>query len=110
MRGTKFLHHDLSPISDHRDDHLRRVFDEPGRVLGRQGSVFLENLLDFIASIEKALGKRANMVLLPMQPGDVAETCADITESTRDLGFRPTTRIEEGIGRFVAWYRSYYGE
>lgn len=74
------------------------------------GNSRAEDLFAFIASIEKALGKKADRVLLPMQPGDVAETCADITESTRDLGFRPTTTLEEGIERFLAWYRSYYGE
>ena len=74
------------------------------------GNSRAEDLLAFIACIEKTLGKRAERLLLPMQPGDVAETWADITESTQDLGFQPTTMIEEGIERFVAWYRSYYGE
>jgi UDP-glucuronate 4-epimerase len=74
------------------------------------GNSRAEELLEFIACIEKTLGKRAERLLLPLQPGDVVETCADIAESTRDLGFQPTTRIEEGIERFVTWYRSYYGE
>jgi UDP-glucuronate 4-epimerase len=74
------------------------------------GNSRAEDLLDFIACIEKILGKRAEKLLLPLQPGDVVETCADIGESIRDLGFQPTTRIEEGIERFIAWYRSYYGE
>ncbi|HYA02264.1 MAG TPA: NAD-dependent epimerase [Syntrophobacteria bacterium] len=74
------------------------------------GNSKTEDLLDFIACIEKVLGKRAEKLLLPLQPGDVVETCADIAESTRDLGFQPATRIEEGIERFVAWYRSYYGK
>jgi len=74
------------------------------------GNSRAEDLLAFIACIEKTLGKKAERLLLPMQPGDVAETWADIAESTQDLGFQPTTMIEEGIERFVAWYRSYYGE
>lgn len=74
------------------------------------GNSRAEDLLVFIACIEKTLGKKAERLLLPMQPGDVAETWADITESTQDLGFQPTTAIEEGIERFIAWYRSYYGE
>ena len=74
------------------------------------GNSKTEDLLDFIACIEKVLGKRAEKLLLPLQPGDVVETCADIAESIRDLGFQPATRIEEGIERFVAWYRSYYGK
>ena len=68
------------------------------------------DLLYFIERIENALGKKAEKKLLPIQPGDVAETFADITESERDLGFQPSIGIEEGIEYFVAWYRSYYGK
>jgi UDP-glucuronate 4-epimerase len=67
------------------------------------------DLLYFIECIEKELGKKAEKKMLPMQPGDVVETYADISESERDLGFQPTTRIEEGIASFISWYRSYYG-
>ena len=67
------------------------------------------DLLYFIECIEEALGKKAEKTLLPMQPGDVAETYADIHESQRDLGFEPTTRIEQGIELFIRWYRSFYG-
>jgi UDP-glucuronate 4-epimerase len=67
------------------------------------------DLLYFIECIEKTLGKEAEKKLLPMQPGDVAETYADISESQRELGFQPRTRIEEGIQHFIRWYRSYYG-
>ncbi len=68
------------------------------------------DLLYFIECIEKELGKKAEKKMLPMQPGDVVETYADISESERDLGFQPTTRIEEGIARFISWYRSFYGK
>jgi UDP-glucuronate 4-epimerase len=68
------------------------------------------DLLYFIACIEKALGKEAEKKLRPMQPGDVAETYADISESQRDLGFDPTTGIEEGIEHFIRWYLSFYGD
>ena len=68
------------------------------------------DLLYFIECIEKELGKKAKKKMLPMQPGDVVETYADITESEQDLGFQPTIRIEEGIASFISWYRSYYGE
>ena len=67
-----------------------------------------ENLLDFIAVIEKACGKKAVTELAPMQPGDVKATYANIDAITRDLGFKPTTPISEGIPRFVAWYREYH--
>jgi UDP-glucuronate 4-epimerase len=68
------------------------------------------DLLYFIECIEKELGKKAEKKMLPMQPGDVVETYADISESERDLGFQPTTRIEEGIASFISWYRSFYGK
>jgi UDP-glucuronate 4-epimerase len=68
------------------------------------------DLLYFIECIEKELGKKAEKKMLPMQPGDVVETYADISESERDLGFQPTTAIEEGIASFISWYRSYYGK
>ena len=67
-------------------------------------------LLDFIAAIERAVGKPAQLELLPMQPGDVPETYADCSALERDVGFRPATPVEDGIHRFVEWYREYYGE
>ncbi|MBD2579423.1 SDR family NAD(P)-dependent oxidoreductase [Oscillatoria sp. FACHB-1406] len=66
-------------------------------------------LLHAIATLEKCLGKTAVKKMLPMQPGDVPITYADVDELMADVGFRPDTPIETGIERFVAWYRSYYG-
>jgi len=68
-----------------------------------------EELLDFIAAIEAALGKKAIIEPAPIQPGDVKDTYADIAASRRDLGFSPKVTIREGIPKFVAWYRAYYG-
>jgi len=68
-----------------------------------------EKLTDFIGTIEKALGKKAETLLLPMEPGDVPATFADITVSKRDLGFEPITPISIGIPKFVEWYKAYYG-
>jgi UDP-glucuronate 4-epimerase len=65
-------------------------------------------LLDFIGAIETALGREAKKVFLPLQPGDVPKTFADIDDLVRDIGFRPSTSLADGIERFVAWYRSYY--
>ncbi|MGH6900283.1 MAG: hypothetical protein ACREJ5_27655 [Geminicoccaceae bacterium] len=59
--------------------------------------------------LEEALGRKAEVRLAPLPPGDVVRTCADIAASTRDLGFEPRTAIEEGLPRFVAWYREYHG-
>lgn len=65
-------------------------------------------LLRFIEVLEEKLGKKALRNLLPIQPGDVPATCADVDDLMRDVGFAPKTSIEEGIGRFVEWYREYY--
>ena len=65
-------------------------------------------LLDYIAVIEAACGRSAQLDLKPMQPGDVVETYADIEASIRDLGYRPTTSIEDGIPRFVEWFKRYH--
>jgi len=65
-------------------------------------------LLRFIETLEQALGKKAEKKLMPLQPGDVPATYADIDDLTRDVGFSPATPIEEGIPRFVQWYREYY--
>jgi UDP-glucuronate 4-epimerase len=65
-------------------------------------------LLDYIAALEKALGKKADMELLPLQPGDVPDTYADVDDLARDFQYRPNTSVEEGIRRFVAWYRDYF--
>jgi UDP-glucuronate 4-epimerase len=63
----------------------------------------------FIEVVEAALGKTAQQILLPMQPGDVPTTYADVDDLMRDVGFRPSTAIETGMARFVEWYRGYYG-
>jgi UDP-glucuronate 4-epimerase len=68
-----------------------------------------EQLLDFIAVLERLLGRTAAKELLPMQPGDVPESFADIEASRRDLGFEPKTTIEIGLARFVDWYKQYHG-
>ncbi len=65
-------------------------------------------LLYFIEVLENCLGKSTVKNMLPMQPGDVPSTFADVDDLTRDTGFRPQTPIEEGIARFVEWYRAYY--
>ncbi len=65
-------------------------------------------LLRFIEVLEECLGKRARKNLLPMQPGDVPATRADVSDLVRDVGYRPRTTVEEGVARFVEWYRAYY--
>jgi len=81
---------------------------EPPYRLYNIGNHRSEELKRFIAVLEQALGRKAIVELAPMQPGDVPATYADITETQRDLGFTPTTPIDDGLPRFVAWYRAYH--
>ena len=68
-----------------------------------------EELVRMISLLEEACGRRAEKKLMPMQPGDVRDTYADISAIQRDLGFQPSVKIDEGVPRFVAWYRDYHG-
>jgi UDP-glucuronate 4-epimerase len=65
-------------------------------------------LMDLIAELERCLGRQAEKLLLPMQPGDVPATFADVEDLVRDTGFRPATPIQDGVREFVRWYREYY--
>ena len=67
-----------------------------------------EPLMRLIAILEDSVGTKAKIDFRPMQPGDVKETCADISESRRDLGFAPVTPIDIGVPRFVDWFRGYH--
>lgn len=80
----------------------------PWRVYNIGNSAPVE-LLRYIEVLERELGRKATMNLLPLQPGDVPDTCADVQALIDDVGYRPNTPIETGIARFVAWYRAYYG-
>jgi len=65
-------------------------------------------LMHYIETLEQCLGKTAEKQLLPLQPGDVPDTYADVTDLVEDLGYRPATSVETGVARFVDWYRAYY--
>lgn len=80
----------------------------PWRVynIGNQHPV---ELMDYIQAIENALGMKAQLNLLPLQPGDVPDTYADVDALVQDVGYRPSMSVDEGTRRFVAWYREYYG-
>jgi len=79
----------------------------PWRVynIGNQNPV---ELLSYIETLERFLGKTAEKNLLPLQPGDVPDTFADVEALVADVGYKPNTTIEQGIERFVAWYLQYY--
>ena len=72
------------------------------------GNSQAENLMDFIGTIEEAMGKKAVYDFQPIQPGDVPETFADIAASTSDLGYKPTTSIKVGVPKFIEWYKAYH--
>ena len=67
-------------------------------------------LMRYIEVLEQCLGRQAKKRFLPLQPGDVPETCADVEDLARDVGYRPATPVEEGVRRFVEWFCEYYGE
>jgi UDP-glucuronate 4-epimerase len=66
------------------------------------------DLLRYIEILEECLGRKAEKIMLPMQPGDVADTFADVRELEADIGYRPSTPVEVGLRRFTDWYRDYY--
>ena len=65
-------------------------------------------LIRFIEAIERSLGKTAEKIMLPLQPGDVPETFADVSDLVRDTGYKPETTIEDGVEKFIDWYMEYY--
>jgi UDP-glucuronate 4-epimerase len=113
-----FNHGDMQRDFTYIDDVVAGVLaclDRPPRAdattmhrLYNIGNHKSENLTRFVEVLEAALGRKATTELLPMQPGDVYATYADIAATTRDFGFLPTISIEEGLPRFVAWYRDYH--
>ena len=64
--------------------------------------------MDFITTIEQAMGKKAEKNMMPMQPGDVPATYAQVQDLMDDVGFKPSTPLSVGIKKFVAWYKDYY--
>ncbi|WP_075995616.1 NAD-dependent epimerase [Salaquimonas pukyongi] len=65
-------------------------------------------LADYIEAIEEATGRKARKEMLPLQPGDVPDTFADVSELVGEVGYKPATEVKEGVARFVAWYRKYF--
>ena len=81
---------------------------EPRHRIYNIGNDRSASLMDFMHTLERLTGKKAQIHLDALQPGDVKETIADITETTRDFGFKPTINIEEGLQQFINWYKAYY--
>lgn len=114
--SIKLFHHgkhrrDFTYIDDIVDGVLC-VYDGASKVdhssvynIGRGEPV---GLMEYVEILERLVGKKAKKELLPMQPGDVEETFADVSDLERDFGYRPQTSLEEGLTKFVNWYRDYY--
>jgi len=102
------LDHAAQPNNDWNGENPDSATSKaPFRVynIGNQTPV---ELLDYIETIEKHLGKTAEKELLPLQPGDVVDTYADVADLVADVGYKPNTSIDEGIKKFIAWYKDYY--
>lgn len=101
---------DFTHISDITDGVISAILYQPATPfhifnLGGKSPVAL---IDFLNILEEKIGKKAIIEWLPMQPGDVLSTYADISDSAKELGFMPKTGINEGLGEFVNWYRAHY--
>jgi UDP-glucuronate 4-epimerase len=95
------------------DDSFDRKCPDPSSSINRYKLYNIGNshpikLEEFIDAIEHELGKKAIRKYLPMQPGDVPYTFADVSHLEKDFGYRPAMPVKEGIRRFIRWYRAYY--
>ncbi len=95
------------------NDDFDRLNPEPGSCYAPYKVYNIGNnkpvkLMDFIETLEKHLGRKAKEELLPLRAGDMPKTYADVDGVIKDIDFRPNTSIDEGIGKFVDWYREYY--
>ena len=108
-----FNHGDMQRDFTYIDDIVEgtlRVLDRPTRyAIYNIGNHQPVNLLDYLAALERALGKKARIEMKPMQPGDVKATYADTSALRAAVGFAPSTPLDTGLARFAEWFKSYYG-
>lgn len=102
------MRRDFTYIDDIIDGTIRAIERPVAYDLFNLGNSDSVGLMDFIRIIEEELGREAEKKMMPLQPGDVPETVADIERSRECLGFNPRTPLREGIRAFLAWYREYY--
>lgn len=105
---TRTLDHVAEPDSEWNGDSPDSATSKAPWRLYNIGNHQQVELMHYIEVLEDCLGKKAEMNLLPLQPGDVPETYADVEALVRDVDYQPSTPVEEGIARFVDWYREYY--
>ena len=103
------LDHVAEPDPDWDGDHPDPGTSRAPYRLYNIGNSRPVDLMKYIGLLEENLGRVAEKNLLPLQPGDVPDTWADVEDLAQDVGYRPSTPVEEGVRRFVEWYREYYG-
>jgi UDP-glucuronate 4-epimerase len=104
------MQRDFTYVDDIAEGTLR-VLDKPSRyAIFNIGNHTPVKLIDYIALLERALGRKAQVELKPMQPGDVKATYADTTALAKHVGFAPATPLEVGLQRFADWFKAYYGK
>jgi UDP-glucuronate 4-epimerase len=107
---------DYTYIDDIVDGVLAALWHPPANIQALEHPIYnignhqKESLLVFIETLEKALGKKAHKNFLPLQPGDIVETLSDIGKARKELGYNPQTSIQQGIEKFVEWYKAYQPE
>ncbi len=106
--GEGKMQRDFTYIDDIADGVVASIDKNYPEEIFNLGCGRMEELLSYVATIEKATGKTANKELLPMQAGDVRKTSADISKAKKMLGFEPKTMIADGVPKFVEWFRMYY--
>ena len=116
-----FNHGDMQRDFTYIDDIVEgtlRVLDQPAPHAGPANAPYAiynignhkpVRLLDYIAALERVLGRKAEVEMKPMQPGDVKATCADTKALARAVGFAPSTPLDQGLVKFAEWFKSYYG-
>ncbi len=107
--GEGKMQRDFTYVDDIADGIVASIDKNHEEEVFNLGSGRQEELMDFVKTIEASCGKEANKEFLPMQPGDVRASLADVSKAKKMLGYDPKTMIGEGVPRFVEWYRGYYG-
>ncbi len=103
------MQRDFTYVDDAVEATLRLLDRPAGYALFNIGNHQPVSLLDYIAELERALGKKATLEMRPMQAGDVKATYADTRALQQAVGFVPSTQLKDGLARFAAWFRDYYG-
>ena len=114
-RAIKVFNHgnmsrDFTYVDDIVDGIIKVILNPSDFKVYNIGNNAPVSLMEFIQTIEKAIGKEAKKNFLPMQDGDVESTYADVSGLIKDFGYKPDTKLEDGIAEFVKWYREFYGE